>query len=287
MAESYRNWPEHQSAYALHNEFAHTNHGRVLKGASRYDLYREKAGLSHEAWQRLLGRDVNNLLHMPYTADLAAHLERRRTPENPSIVRGRKLKAAIGHDNGEAITGDILYIHKTDNHFSIEKEAFLGHITEFYASPDTQTEMAEIAENIIFNDESEEGREFNMVEQLGYLQTSLKAWAVIRHGNAESRAGIEEGTLTDEDKVAILGITASVLGSTLDKTLGYYDSGTNPEFNQFINNRRHLMLEAFEDLPVEAFDIFEDRKQERIEAFQTAKQEWALRFNQLNTVEAA
>lgn len=270
MSESYRNWPEHKSAKVLVDEFAATRHGDTLRNASRYDLYRNKNTMSHEAWARLLGRDVNNLLHMSYTLDLAAHLERKRSVSNSPLARGRKLKAAGGHDNGEAITGDVLYIHKTDDHFEIEKQAFMEHLPEFYASPEDQVEMAEIAETIIFDDTSPEGREFNMVEQLGYLQTCLKAWAVVQYGKARD--------FREDDKTAILGITASVLGSTLDMTLRYYDEATNPEFNQYIIDRRKLMIDAFEHMPLEAFEIFGERKAERLTAFTRARQEWLARF---------
>lgn len=270
MSESYRNWPEYQSAKALADEFAATKHGDALRNASRYDLYRNKNTMPHEAWARLLGRDVNNLLHMSYTLDLAAHLERKRPTLNSPVVRGRKLKAASGHDNGEAITGDVLYIHKTDDHFEIEKQAFMEHLPEFYESPLDQAAMAEIAETIIFDDSSSEGREFNMVEQLGYLQTCLKAWAVVQYGKARD--------FSEDDKMAILGITASVLGSTLDQTLKHYDDATNPEFNQYIINRHKLMIDAFEHMPLEVFEIFGERKDERFAAFAHAREEWFERF---------
>lgn len=277
MAESYRNWPEYQSAKALHDEFAATKHGEKLRNASRYDLYRNKndGGMSHKEWARLLGRDVNNLLHMEYTLDLAAHLERKRHIPNTPHARSRKLKAASSHDNGEAIKGDILYIHKKPSDFVKERKAFLKHIPEFYASEDTQAEMKELAETIIFDDSTPEGRELNMVEQLGYLQTCLKAWSAVNYGKAKD--------LSEDDKAAILGITASVLGSTLDKTLEYYDSNTHPEFNHFINNRRKLMIEAFDTMPPEAFTVFGELRQERADSFLKAKQEWTLRFDNYET----
>lgn len=280
MAESYRTWPEHQAATALYDEFAATPYGEKLANASRYGLYR--GSFTHEEWRRLLGRDVNNLLHMAYTLDLSAHFEQRRerlgiasTPER----RGRKLKAAASHDNGEAITDDILYILKTKDDTAAESAEFTAHLPEFYKSPATQVEMKDIAESIIFNEESEEGQDFNKDEHAGYLQTGLKAWAMIKYGDLND--------IGPEEKRMILGITASVLGSTLDKSLALFEANTYPEFTQFINNRSKIITEAFNEMPDEAFDIFGKHRQDRVNAFNEARIKWSAYFAEIDTMREA
>lgn len=158
---------------AIHQRFSQTNHGKTLATRIRFGTYKPDS-ITNEEWWTILGPDVNNLHHI-YTTYLitreyvANHSE--LTYEDKTLI----LLAAITHDWGEAITGDILLPLKTEAHSRKEKELFDGLLVEYLGFAIDDTIRNKIV-SIVFDSSNGLGRHFRLIEEWGYFRTALKAW---------------------------------------------------------------------------------------------------------------
>ncbi len=159
---------------AIHQRYSATTGGKTLLKSIRFGLYKP-GNMTNEEWCAHLGPDANNLHHL-YTTYL---LTREYLALHPSVTFDEKrllLLAAITHDWGEAVTGDILLPLKTREHTVREKEILRSMLMqELRWSIDQAT--ADMIPVIVF----EKGRtllgaHFDAIEKWGYLRTALRAW---------------------------------------------------------------------------------------------------------------
>jgi len=162
---------------------AESRYGRILKGKPRFDYYRPNT-TPVEKWIELLGPDVDNLLHMPYTFSLAREfLENNKDFDSNEKIA--LLFCAMTHDMQEAITGDRRKPDKTDSEEKMEAELLASILGEVLASEIDAVKLAELTttvKEIMIDEHSKLGRAFSAIEKLGYAKTALRAWEIKKQG---------------------------------------------------------------------------------------------------------
>lgn len=177
IPETFRIRCEERTFAELYADFAATDHGRRLAENLRFDRFRPDH-VSGAEWQRLLGRDVNNLTHLQVTYQLTRGFFRRldslRAPA-PHLQfdyeeRRQLLFTALVHDWAEAVVGDISYDQKTSDDEDLEWQ-ILGEMTRDLG-PAAGAKTLEILQDT----DSKLGAAFNVIERLGYFRTADRAW---------------------------------------------------------------------------------------------------------------
>lgn len=172
--------PESLNLYAIHEAFAQTPYGAQLAGQVRYERYKPLT-VTNEEWVTLLGADVNNLTHMPLTYGLAKDFVRVMDAEDPGALSEHDkvllCVAALTHDWGEAVIGDITYSNKTEQDEVEEQSAFSEHLAGFCVGQSgVLIELVEqAADEVVFNKETRLAGMFNAIERVGYMRTALRA----------------------------------------------------------------------------------------------------------------
>jgi hypothetical protein len=159
----------------------------MLKGKPRFDFYRPNT-TPVEEWIEKLGPDVDNLLHMPYTYELAKDF----LNENDDFSAGEKatlLFTAMTHDMQEAITGDKRKIDKTAKDEQMEAELLSSILNEVLASELDCVSLGKLTravEEVLVDENSKLGKAFSAIEKLGYAETALKAWEIRKKGDPKT-----------------------------------------------------------------------------------------------------
>jgi hypothetical protein len=185
-----------EAIWSVHAAFATTEYGQRLSDNIRYARY-NLAELSNHQWVRLLGADVNNLTHMPLTYGCTKSFVRLHeelapgtlAPEDASILK----LAAIVHDQGEAIVGDITYSDKTSADEDAEKQAVLDYIADFTPGidPTTRDTIKQAFTEVVFDRMTDLGAMFNAIERIGYMRTGLRASSeLLRNSEPHALAGL-------------------------------------------------------------------------------------------------
>lgn len=155
-----------------------SEYGKKLSSEARFDKYRHPF-VSFTEWQRLFGRDVNNLDHMALTRGLALMFIRHTKKYQPELLDPEDEfvipVAGSMHDVGEAIKADISLSDKTMDDDVEEAVALDEIIVSLY--PNGTPPFVEQAKAIIFDHDGEtkRGRIFNSIEHLGYMRTAMNA----------------------------------------------------------------------------------------------------------------
>ena len=123
-----------ETAYSTFYAFSKTEYGRELSDKIRYEKY-NLAKLPNAEWISILGLDVDNLWHMMITFGLAQSFIEQTEKNEPGYFsedeKTTLMLAAIIHDQGEAIIGDISYGDKNAAHEEQEKQALTDN-TEIF-----------------------------------------------------------------------------------------------------------------------------------------------------------
>ncbi len=174
----------------LYKEFSHSRYGKTLEKNTRFDGFRQE-DTSRKEWMKLLGRDVNNLYHLNITRSLTKwflakndSLNQENDNNNCHIKLNLEQKenlilAATIHDWQEAIVGDTPLPLKNQQTEELEKQILLNIIAEFASylkNPHLYEILEKVVENIIFNNDSLEGKIFHLIEVLGYQRIALISW---------------------------------------------------------------------------------------------------------------
>jgi len=226
-------------------------------------------------WQspRLLGRDANNLEHCYLTYQNALNFidtqnksdaSIKFTPEEQSLL----LLMAETHDWGEGVTkkGDINAEFKTSQDEQDELSVLKPTIVSVLGNT---PEINQLAEKIIFYLSSEAkktkiGQAFHAIEELGYLQTSLRCWQKA-----------PQFSQTDP----ILSIKLQIIANSVAMG-GHIDSLAQvsqdyPYVKTFLKNNKYLINQVF-DMDKDIFNHYD--LPERIETYKTkfyqAKSNW-------------
>ena len=169
-----------EDVFAIHEAFAATVHGEVLADKIRYEKY-NLAHLTNEEWVGLLGSDVNNLTHMPLTCGLAkSFIHETERIGYPRLDEAEQLLlqvAAIIHDQGESIVGDISFGDKTEADEVEERLQFERNLEAFCpgASFEMKKVIIQARDEVAFDATTKLGRIFNAIERVGYVRTALRA----------------------------------------------------------------------------------------------------------------
>lgn len=155
---------------ALHTRFANSEYGQLLESRTRFNDFKPD-WVSTGMWCGLLGDDVNNLRHMPYTFNLTERFVDEQGLEGRS--KERLLNTAITHDWGEAIIGDIPLPAKTEADETREEFAYRRIAKEVLGKAAGHLALQTIP--VIFRKELVEADMFRGVEYVGYVATGLKA----------------------------------------------------------------------------------------------------------------
>lgn len=154
----------------LHQTFAQSDYGQLLQTRTRFNDFKPD-WTTTEQWCGLLGDDVNNLGHMPYTLGLA-----QRFTELSDIESTDLHITAITHDWGEAIIGDIPLPSKTDADETAEMFAYKRIARELLG--EDYKALSKIVMPILFDKSVPEADMFRSIEYVGYCSTALKAGRV-------------------------------------------------------------------------------------------------------------
>jgi hypothetical protein len=254
----------------VHRAFAETPMGQALASNARYDRYRPDS-IPPEEWERLLGRDVNNLRHMPLTYELAeAFLKGTPDARLSASEIQTLLLTAIVHDWAEADPdlGDITYDLKLDSDEKKESQILalmlrnrLGEIL----SPETLGSI----HKTVFDRTGKLGETFNAIERLGYLRTALNAWR-------STDNPFHSAELTD----SLEWLCSNVLGNQIEALLGY--AMKYPPVAQFLSDSERTISQAFEKIPETVFSRYPDsgaksERQVQHDKFLRAKTLWEQR----------
>lgn len=156
---------------SVFNQFRNSKFGKKLNTQVRYEVFKPK-DISVDLWVEYLGPNGNNLEHMQNTYEQSLYLL-----ENYDLELDDKnliYLAALTHDWGEAIVGDINYSKKNDEDENAEKEAFVTIVKEVISDIQTQELLIDTYLNIAMDRNSKLGSIFNTIERIGYLSDALR-----------------------------------------------------------------------------------------------------------------
>lgn len=164
----------------LHTTFSESPYGRDLSERTRFNDFKPDF-IDTEMWTRLLGRDVNNLHHMPKTMELATTFGIRNKLDRDTRLELRTV--AVTHDWGEAVIGDIPLPSKTADDEKREKIAHRQIAGKLFGQQGA--ELSERVWRVLGHEDEEMGDMFRAIEYIGYCVTGMRAGKVsdaIAHG---------------------------------------------------------------------------------------------------------
>jgi hypothetical protein len=255
----------HSDFIDIYNDFADTPYGADLAGDIRYAKY-NLTNMPPAQWAELLGPDVNNLAHMRVTYQLTQSFVRYSQAHQPGLLApgdpAQLLVAAISHDQGEALIGDISYGDKTVMDTAREQQQFAEHASEFTptASGMLKSYLARARDEIIFDHTSRLGRMFNAIERIGYLRTALKASEVVR------------GATSSEVAAGLRWLVADVLSNQVTSLLIYAEDYA--AVNSYLTSQSTAISEAFELVSAADFEHYSEQREFKLNQFATAEQAW-------------
>ncbi|QQS44387.1 hypothetical protein IPM65_02185 [Candidatus Roizmanbacteria bacterium] len=238
----------------LHRLFAETSYGKTLAPRVRYGRYRPTS-ISEEEWRNALGADVNNLEHMRLTYGLARQFIRYQNMYGEDVLsrpdQEDLLLAAVSHDWGEAVVGDVMFDLKTVEVENDESSAIRGIIHEMFGNGGD--ELPERVERVICevveNRDTRLGQMFRVIEQIGYLRTGLNAFDLSQQiDNPDFRDGLQW---------AASNVLQNQIPSLLQAAERY------PAVFFFLSENADLITEAFIKIRQSVFDNYdvgEDQK---------------------------
>jgi len=233
----------------IHRAFSATKYGKKLGKCIRWERYKAK-NITNAKWEKILGPDANNLKHLRITYDLTRKFisqsiyppppRRKRIPLQAKFnIREQEdlLLAAIIHDWGEAIVGDITVDLKTKAGENKEYDALKKIVKEIFEEKENRKILErayKVIDEIISNRESKSGKAFNAVERMGYLVTCLRAWQKGKNSG---------GSI----KNSLLWIVNNVLSGQMIKLIEY--SKIYPGVAVYLRTHRRVINEAYKNLP--------------------------------------
>ncbi|MDB5184789.1 MAG: hypothetical protein JWN38_597 [Candidatus Saccharibacteria bacterium] len=254
-----------EDVFAIHVAFAATEYGEKLAANVRYERY-NLAHVANETWVALLGADVNNLLHMPLTYGLTKSFIRATDVAQPGYFDADEKillqVAAIIHDQGEAIVGDISFGDKTDADEASEKLAFENNLEAFCPGVSVAMKQCIVAarDTVVFDATTKLGRMFNAIERSGYVRTALRAAMRLQTNSAgQSDAGLR-------------WILADVLGVQPAKLIEY--AADYPAVDGYLHAQQDKISTAYTLVHPEDFRHYGDQEIAKQEQFIATQALW-------------
>lgn len=255
-----------EGIFDAYTAFRETSYGETLSNNIRYEKY-NLSGLSKEAWVDLLGSDVNNLIHMALTYGLAKDFIKTTEASEPGYFSEEEKillqLAALIHDQGEALTGDISYGDKTDNDEAEELRLFTDNASAFSGSISQELKalVVKARDEVVFDKGSRLGKMFNAIERVGYLRTALRVDARVHADKDVPYTG------------GLRWLTADVLSNQPLALIGYAEE--YPAVNTYLRNQQSAITEAFLGITPEVFLHYGDKAEEKTKAFVESLTAWS------------
>jgi len=255
----------------IYNEFAKTKFGKDLKKEVRYERFKPKS-VSKKLWQEVLGPDVNNLEHhlVSYKITNTFFVCNDEKISGSSIFNYHEKKllivAALIHDWGEAIVGDVTFDRKSAAYEKKEYEAFQCMLKKIFFRDADVVEFLDIEEafeKVVGGKEKNLAEAFNAIERIGYLITGVRAW---KKGKLFLRkdAKFSQGLWWLANNVAL---------NQIKKLIEY--SEIYPAVRFYLDENRKWIDEIFAKMPDEIFSKYEGKESiERKIQFDEAKKNW-------------
>jgi len=266
------------SAQNFFRYFKETNEGRKLKEKIRWDRYKPD-DITAKEFNSTLGSDINNFNHMPLSRGLAkVFCEHNNYDSNKTHIL---LDAALLHDIGEAKVGDTIDDQKNKNKEKKEKEAFDWFLNKYTKKFKIEQPIVEylkfLKTEIIFNKDTELGKDFDCFESLGYLRTSL-----IVFEKSKSKK------IDDNFKTNLHWLTLNVIHRNLCSIIK--NAEIYPAAKEYLKNNKSTINEIFDTFDIDKLsqlyltlkneqtktdtDVTRMDKTAKIQ-YQKAKEEWA------------
>ena len=254
----------------LHRAFSETSHGQKMSENIRFAKY-NLSGMPNDEWEKLLGRDVNNLEHMSLTHGITVAFIRYCETYQPELLTDEEKKmlllTAITHDWGEAIRGDVSFGDKTQQEEAQEIKDF-DLVVDSVSYGSFNYEEIKQAQEIAFDHHgSKLGRIFYTIERLGYMRTALEASEIVR---AQRQP--------DETTYGLIWLVADVLSNHMHQDQLLKDSFRYDAVFAAIT-ARHEEIDAAFDLALRhptAFENYGQEAQEKNDSVQLARKQWRL-----------
>jgi 5'-deoxynucleotidase YfbR-like HD superfamily hydrolase len=245
----------------IFNLFASTEFGKKLENSIRYERYKPQH-ITKNQWQEVLGDDVNNLRHMLVILNIVDELQ-EKIKIGPEQMHLLKI-AAVTHDWGEAIIGDVTYEKKTELLEDQEGQALKMIAEEIVNNKDTKTEILETLKEVIFNPTSQTGEIFNIIERIGYLNTAILAF---------------EKSVECSDNDSNLSLSLQWLtNNTIIRQLDFMiQKSRKHEFlKDYLKTNKNKIDSIFRKLDSESFKLYETKDQvsEAQATFKMSRQVW-------------
>ncbi len=223
----------------IHLIFANSSYGKKLKSEIRFGPYKPQS-LTNQEWIKILGRDVNNLYHMPFTSRLTIRF--LNGCSSPYASWNKKLSdlaifnqaekdalvlAATIHDWAESVIGDIPAPLKTLDQEKEELKVLKGLVVELLGSRSKYKQFVptinSAIDNVIENRNSKLGMAFDAIERMGYYKVGLRAWILRNRYPGEL-----------QERLLMLGSGPTAPIKREREKLFYY-SGIYPPVHYFMN----------------------------------------------------
>ncbi len=208
----------------------------------RYKRYRRQESLKE--WKYFLRNDAILLTHAKEMAGLTKKFLEYNHLNGVKISKQVKKELAIAawiHDWGELIIdgegiGDITYDQKNDFHLKTELNIFKKVINNI-PNPKERKLLLRIYRDIVYDQKSELGQIFNVVENLGYLLNAIGVYQGKKSKRIENYKGL----------------VGNVLSNQIEK-LGRLSS--KYPYVEFILNKNNLLIsQMFKDIKKSAIPL--------------------------------
>jgi len=165
------------------DEVVEKNRGQ-LEELLRFDRYRDPQLESPEYWVATLGPDVLSLTHPGLTAAICVRFAYYNETHGLPPLTDEELilffTTPLGHDwgelkiNGQGV-GDVSYSLRTQADEAVEAEIF-QKIVETVDDPQARLLFERSYHEVAMDRTTKLGKMFHAVEQIGYLQTAMRAY---------------------------------------------------------------------------------------------------------------
>src|SRR3989339_44215 len=245
--------------------FTSTKYGEKLAHNIRYGRYKPQS-MSNEEWRNLLGDDVNNLYHALVVYNITKEfISENNHLYNQQLSYDEKmtlLLAAIIHDWGEAVVGDISHGLKTETDENNEIKALhkiAKEITKSYRGGILTAQAIEPINAVVFDTSTKLGNIFKAIEHIGFFKTAMNAW--------EQSKKIKK--IAPNLQWIVIN-TLYYLQQDIETSKKYA-----PLYNIIIKNKKNI-TDAFNSIPKSVFDQYpsEEEKQKKLKLYQEAKKYW-------------
>ena len=266
----HKNQPDYLAALNVYNAFSKTIHGKSLKQKARYDRFRpEHYSVKH--WQRLLGKDVNNLHHMHQTILLAQDFLDNENHLLPgTFFKDERMLLSVTaalHDQAEAIIGDIPHGKETLAERANEIEFIQQYESAFapHIRGNTLNVYRQGRDEIAFNQSGEKlPSAFRSIEHIGFAKNAMDAMnrieqltkrphLTLRH----AYLGIHTESRKEEIVTMLKRLFADVFSCGVFSALAELSQKFRAAEDFLITNKEQI-THGFESINNTIFDWYED-----------------------------